>query len=338
MSKWHSTSYAANGSRGSYWGFSWREKRYKRNEDWSCERGREHCGSKEGSSQTYRSMSDIPEHEHHDRRDQELERLCRMVRDLELEVRGRRRWRNRDEHAKGSVSVKGSHREASHQSGSHCSRDQSRDYVDRGSVSPKGRRPQNAALGAMSWALHRATQSPFSTKIERAPMQSRFTRPLFISYDGKIDPVQHVSHYIHMMSLHNHNDALMCRVFSSSLEPTALRWFNKLRNDLIHSFAKLIQEFGVRFITCSQVPQPVDALLSMKIGVRETLQSYTSRYWELYNEIGGGNEKIVASTFRLRLLEDSELRELLTRRPPNMRQLIRHVKEYKKLRGWSAAE
>ena len=34
---------------------------------------------------------------------------------------------------------------------------------------------------------------------------------------------------------------------------------------------------------------------------RENLRSYASWYWELYNEIGGGNEKIVASTFRMEL-------------------------------------
>ena len=54
--------------------------------------------------------------------------------------------------------------------------------------------------------------------------------------------------------------------------------------------------------------QPVDALLSMKIRVDETLRSYARRYWEIYNEIGGGNEKIAGSTFRMRLLEDSKLR------------------------------
>ena len=110
-----------------------------------------------------------------------------------------------------------------------------------------------------------------------------------------------------MMSLHTHNDALMCKVFPSSLEPTALRWFNGLRKGSIHDFAELIQEFGVQFITCSRVPQLVDALLSMKMRVEETLHNYTSQYWELYNEIGGGNKKIVASTFRMGLLEDSKL-------------------------------
>ena len=107
-------------------------------------------------------------------------------------------------------------------------------------------------------------------------MPSRFTRPPFNSYDGKIDPVEHVSHYIQMMSLHTHNDALMCEVFPSSLSPTALRWFNGLRIGSIHSFSEVIQEFGVQFMTCSRVPQPMDALLSMKMGARETLRSYAN--------------------------------------------------------------
>ena len=76
----------------------------------------------------------------------------------------------------------------------------------------------------------------------------------------------------------------------------------------------------------------MDALLSMKIRVGETLRFYSSRYRELYNEIGGGNEKIAASTFRMGLPKDSELRESLTKEPPkDMRQLMRHIKEYKRL-------
>ncbi|XP_075640560.1 uncharacterized protein LOC142612342 [Castanea sativa] len=163
-------------------------------------------------------------------------------------------------------------------------------------------------------------------------MPSTFSRSPFISYDGKTDPIEYVSHYIQMMSLYNQNDVLMCKVFPSSLEPTTLRWFNGLRKGSIHNFGELIQEFGVQFMTCSRVPQPVDVLLSMKMGARETPRSYANRYWELYNEIGGGNEKVVASTFRLGLPEDSELRESLTMRPPkDMRQLMRRIEEYKKL-------
>ena len=109
-------------------------------------------------------------------------------------------------------------------------------------------------------------------------MPSKFTQPPFNFYDGKIDPVEHVSHYIHMMSLHTRNDALMCKVFPSILRPTALRWFNGLQKGSVHSFVELIQEFGARFVMCSRVLQPVDALLFMKMKVGETFRSYASRY------------------------------------------------------------
>ena len=143
----------------------------------------------------------------------------------------------------------------------------------------------------MSRALRRAARLPFSSKIEWAQMPSKLTWPPFNSYNGKIDLVEHISHYIHMMSLHTHNDALMCKVFPSSLGLTTLRWFNGLRKGSIHSFAELIQEFGARFITCSWAPQLVDALLSMKMRIGKTLHNYASWYWELYNEIGGGKRR-----------------------------------------------
>ena len=82
----------------------------------------------------------------------------------------------------------------------------------------------------------------------------------------------------------------MCKIFPSSLGPIAMRWFNRLRKGSIRSFEELIQEFGARFITCNKVQQRIGALLSMKMRSRETLQSYTNIYWELYNEIGGSHD------------------------------------------------
>ena len=44
------------------------------------------------------------------------------------------------------------------------------------------------------------------------------------------------------------------------------------------------------------------------------------------------NEKIAASTFMMGLPEDSELLESFTRKPPeDIGQLMRHIKEYKRL-------
>ena len=53
----------------------------------------------------------------------------------------------------------------------------------------------------------------------------------------------------------------------------------------------------------------------MKMRAGETLRSYASRYWELYNEIGGDNERVAASTFRIGLPKDFGLLESLTKKP-----------------------
>ena len=132
------------------WSLSWWERRYKRNEDHRRERDEGPISSGEGSSQTYQLASDVFEQKQCDKRDQELERLCRMVRDLELEVQGRRQRRDRDKLPEGSVSVTGSRGEASCRFGSHRSR-------DRDSTSSERRRPRNAVMDAMSRALCRAT-------------------------------------------------------------------------------------------------------------------------------------------------------------------------------------
>ena len=77
----------------------------------------------------------------------------------------------------------------------------------------------------------------------------------------------------------------------------------------------------------------MDAMLSMKMRAGETLRSYPSWYWELYNEIGGGNEKIATSTFRMGLPEDSGLQESLMKKPlEDKRQLMRRIEEYKRLK------
>ena len=57
-----------------------------------------------------------------------------------------------------------------------------------------------------------------------------------------------------------------------------MRWFDGLREGSINSFKELTRAFGVRFVTCSRVPQPLDSLLSMAMREGETLKMYSDRY------------------------------------------------------------
>ena len=69
---------------------TWWERRQKRLEDRECEREEEQSGLREGSYQTLQTVSGTTKHEQHEERDREIEWLCKLMRDCELEVRNRR--------------------------------------------------------------------------------------------------------------------------------------------------------------------------------------------------------------------------------------------------------
>ena len=88
----------------------------------------------------------------------------------------------------------------------------------------------------MSRALKQISRSPFRRKIEEGMLPLRFTQPTFTMYNGQTDPVEHVSHFNQRMVVHSKNEALMCKVFPSSLGPVAMRWFDGLVAGSINSF------------------------------------------------------------------------------------------------------
>ena len=114
----------------------------------------------------------------------------------------------------------------------------------------------------------------------------RFTQPTFTMVNGRTDPVEHISHFNQRMAVHFKNEALMCKVFLSSLGPMVMRWFDGLRASSIDSFKELTQVFGSRFVMCSRVPRPLVSLLSLSMRVGETLKTYLDRYWQGWSYIG----------------------------------------------------
>ncbi|XP_075655228.1 uncharacterized protein LOC142625461 [Castanea sativa] len=169
---------------------------------------------------------------------------------------------------------------------------------------------------AMGKALRQIAKSPFVARINRAKLPRRFSQPIFTMYNGRTDPVEHVSHFSQKMAVYSNNEALMCRVFPSSLGPVAMRWFDALTEGSLRSFEELTRAFGARFITCTRILKPLDALLSMSMREGETLKTYSDRYWETYNEIDGDVENVAVRTFKAAI---------------DMRQLMDRIDKYKRV-------
>ena len=190
--------------------------------------------------------------------------------------------------------------------------------------------PENMGNDAISKAGHQISRSPFSSHIERTKIPHCFTQPTFTIYNEKIDLMEHVRHFNQRMTIYSRNKALMCKVFPSSLEPIAMRWFGGLEESSIGSYKELTKAFNARFVTCSRIPKPLDSLLSMAMRKGETLKTYSDRYQELFIEIDGDFEDVAVRTFKVELPMNSDLRKSM--KPTwNMHQLMDRIDEYKRV-------
>ena len=167
----------------------------------------------------------------------------------------------------------------------------------------------------MKKALSQISKSPFTRGIEKANLPRRFHQPTFTIYNGRVDLVEHISQFKQKMVVHSQDEALMCKVFPSSLWPMAMRWFDELRTNSVNSFKKLTQAFCSRFITCNKVPQPLDSLLSMSMREGESVKAYSDRYWEMFNKIDGDFNDVAIKTFKVGLPSKHGLRKSLTVKP-----------------------
>ena len=184
----------------------------------------------------------------------------------------------------------------------------------------------------MSKALNQIAKSPFTRRIKRAAPPQCFHQPTFTIYNGQTNLMEHVSHFNQKMAIYSKDETLMCKVFPSSLEPVAMRWFDGLRTGSINSFKELTQAFGSCFITCTKVSRPLDSLLSLSIREGEILKTYSDMYWEMYNEIEGNFKDFAISTFKSGLLAKHGLKKsLIGKLVTSLCQLIDRIDKYKKV-------
>ena len=91
----------------------------------------------------------------------------------------------------------------------------------------------------------------------------------------------------------------------------------------------MAKAFVSRFLTNSRKSKEFDSLLSMRMKDSESLKSYISRYWEVYNEVDGCTEKIAIKTFKLSLDLESKLRHNLSKRPvKSTRDLMSKIEQF----------
>jgi hypothetical protein len=201
-------------------------------------------------------------------------------------------------------------------------------YVKRREIGQAGGGPKTAREAAKE-ALGQISKSPLAYWIRSEKTPSRVKHSTFIPYETSTDPVAHIQHYQQTMFMHEQDDALLCKMFPSSLGKVALSWYHKLPEGSILCWAQLAEEFTARFLTSRAAPMTFDALTSMRQRDDETIRQYSKRYWETFNEIENCSEEYALATFKTSLPVQSKLRESLTMHPVRtVARLMERIQEH----------
>ena len=97
-------------------------------------------------------------------------------------------------------------------------------------------------------------------------------------YDGLKNPFDHLMHFRHIMTLQTSNDALLCKVFPSSLEGPALSWFHRLALNTVTSFRCLSKKFVTQYMCSIRRKHSVTSIFCVRMGRFESIRDFMKRF------------------------------------------------------------
>nr|CAN81064.1 hypothetical protein VITISV_000727 [Vitis vinifera] len=120
--------------------------------------------------------------------------------------------------------------------------------------------------------------TPFCSHIIHYEPPRGFLVPKFSTYDGSSDPFDHIMHYRQLMTLDIGNDALLCKVFPTSLQGQTLSWFHRLPPNSVDNFRDLLEAFVGQYLCSARHKQNISTLQNIKMQDNESLREFVKRF------------------------------------------------------------
>ncbi|XP_068312455.1 uncharacterized protein [Pyrus communis] len=109
------------------------------------------------------------------------------------------------------------------------------------------------------------------------------------------------------MVLYRNNDALMCKISSTTLQGEAQDWFHTLLPRSIQSFDDLSLVFTKEYSSYHSIKKKPDHLFNVKNNPKELLRDYVKRFKAEKAKIVGCDDLIASTTFQQGLPADHPL-------------------------------
>ena len=174
----------------------------------------------------------------------------------------------------------------------------------------------------------KATDSPFTTVILECLVPLNFRLPQLEPFDGLKDPQDHLNTFKTTLGLQQPPDEILCRSFPTTLKGAAKEWFTKLPTSSIDSFEQLSNVFLCHFVEGQCPRRPVDHLLTIRQGEKETLRLYVKRFTRKTLEVDDADDKVQLMTFKAGLKSREFVVSLAKNRLKTMAEMLLKSQKY----------
>ncbi|XP_050207590.1 uncharacterized protein LOC126657013 [Mercurialis annua] len=169
--------------------------------------------------------------------------------------------------------------------------------------------------------------SPLSADIMEETIPYNMKLPNLPTFNGEGDPMDHTSRFTATMGLLSVTDAILCRVFPTTLTGTSQRWYNKLKPGSIRSFAALSTEFLNKYLT--NIPAKTTSIMRSCIQEEgEKLRSYIERFNKQAMKIDNLNVDMATEALREGTRFGKLVDKLLINKPTTFSNLMAIAQKY----------
>ncbi|XP_050217366.1 uncharacterized protein LOC126668197 [Mercurialis annua] len=155
--------------------------------------------------------------------------------------------------------------------------------------------------------------------------------------NGEGDPRDHTSRFTAIIGLLSVSDAILCRVFPTTLTGTAQRRYNKFKPRSIKNFASLSTKFLNIYLTNILAKTTISILRSCIQKEGDTLRSYIERFNKQAMKIDNLNVDIPTEALRDGARFEKLVDKLLVNKPITFSNLMVIAQNYFELdKGWRA--
>ncbi|GKV27534.1 hypothetical protein SLEP1_g36698 [Rubroshorea leprosula] len=133
---------------------------------------------------------------------------------------------------------------------------------------------------------------PLNTNITLEPYPTGFKIPQLETYDGTKDPDDHLHAFYSCMQAQNASDALMCKIFPSTLRGNTRTWYYSLPPRSISSYTEMASAFTTKFSNRRLIRKTTTELMRVKQRDGESLKNYMSRFNDAVLEVSSFDQAV----------------------------------------------